>query len=185
MSRKLKKIPKLEQKMKKRLIVYIELIFLMFFLLVIRIGFIQFVSANELKESAYKQQVAVKTITPKRGNMYDSTGKALVLSADVDTVTVNPARLKKSDDSEVNKELLAGAFSNILEVDEISTLEKLKSDSSMVTIARKISNDKISILEAWLDENKITRGINIENDTRTFLSLWKFSFKLNRLYRNR
>lgn len=45
------------------------------FLLIIRIGFIQFVQGADLKEKAFKQQVVSKLINPKRGNILDTTRK--------------------------------------------------------------------------------------------------------------
>ena len=65
---------------------------LIFTLLIGRIGFLQFVQGNYLKEQAYNQQAINQIISPKRGNIYDSTGKALAISAQVDTITINPSK---------------------------------------------------------------------------------------------
>ena len=52
---------------------------IIFILLICRIGFLQFVQGSSLKEMAYNQQTINQIISPKRGNIYDSTGKALAL----------------------------------------------------------------------------------------------------------
>jgi len=171
MSNKLKKFPKPDTKIKKRLMTYSVFTFILLVLLTTRIVWLQFVQAAELKEDAYKQQIATRTILPKRGNIYDSSGKGLALSAEVDTVSVNPTRLKTSSGSDVDKPALAKAFSTILGLDETDTLEKLNSDSTTVKIAEKVSTDKIASLQDWLSTNKITAGINIDSSTRTLLPL--------------
>ena len=78
----------------KKLKVMIFIILFIFVLLIVRLGFIQFVEGNSLKEQAYKQQTINQIISPKRGNIYDSTGEPLAISAQVDTITINPAKIK-------------------------------------------------------------------------------------------
>lgn len=51
------------------------ILLLLLFILIIRIAFWQFVQGAELKEKAFKQQVVSKLISPKRGNILDSTRK--------------------------------------------------------------------------------------------------------------
>ena len=72
-------------------------------------GFNEFKSAY-LKELAYKQQTINQIISPKRGNIYDSTGKALAISAQVDTITINPNKIKKDSDEDTKalKEKIEG-----------------------------------------------------------------------------
>ena len=49
--------------------------FTIFIFLIGRLGFIQLVQGAELKEAAYTQQTLDRTINPKRGTIYDATGK--------------------------------------------------------------------------------------------------------------
>ena len=87
----------------KRIFIIILIIFV---LLIGRIGFLQFVEGSSLKEMAYKQQSINQIISPKRGNVYDSTGKVLATSASVDTITINPNSIKdEKDDEQKTKEL--------------------------------------------------------------------------------
>ncbi len=138
--------------------------------LMIRIAFLQFVQGSSLKEKAYKQQTVNKLVSAKRGNILDSTGKVLATSAQVDTVSINPTRIKGKNDEETKtkKEKLAKAFSEIFELDYEETLEKVNSNSSIQTIARKVEQDKIDKLEAWMKENNISVGINIDEDTKRY-----------------
>ena len=76
----------------KKLGIFLIAIILLFVLLVVRIGYIQFVQGSSLKEAAYNQQAINQIISPKRGNIYDSTGRELAISAQVDTITINPRK---------------------------------------------------------------------------------------------
>ena len=147
----------------KKLKVIFITILLIIILLIFRIGFLQFVQGNSLKESAYKQQTINQIISPKRGNIYDSTGKSLAISARVDTVTINPSKIEKED-----KEDLAKAFSEIFELNYDEVFEKVNSDSQFQTIAKKVEQDKIDKLKEWLDKKDIKQGINIDEDSKRY-----------------
>ena len=57
----------------KKLRVTLIVVILILLLLIVRIGFLQFVQGNYLKELAYNQQTINQIISPKRGNIYDIT----------------------------------------------------------------------------------------------------------------
>ena len=141
---------------------------LIFVLLIGRIGFLQFVQGSELKESAYNQQTINQIISPKRGNIYDSTGKALAISSQVDTVTINPDKIVGKNDEETKtlKETVAKGLSDIFALDYNEILEKVNSNSSVETIIKKVENDKVEELKKWMEDNKISVGINIDEDTK-------------------
>lgn len=142
--------------------------FIILILLIIRIAFLQFVQGADLKENAVKNQLSSKTINPNRGTIYDSTGKALAISAKVDTVSVNPSQIKYSNGDEVNKEILAHAFSDIFDLDYDETLEKLTTKTSNFILVSKVENDKIASLEQWMETNKVTSGITITEDVKRY-----------------
>ena len=87
----------------KKLRIILIVLVLIFLLLIGRIGFLQFVQGSQLKEAAYNQQAINQIISPKRGNIYDSTGKALAISAQVDTITINPAKIVGDNDEETKE----------------------------------------------------------------------------------
>ena len=145
-------------------------IVIIFVLLLGRIGFLQFVDGAYLTEMAYQQQAINQILSPKRGNIYDSTGKALAISAQVDTITINPNRIVGDTDDETKalKETVAKGLSDIFELDYNETLEKVNSTSQVETIIKKVEQDKVDELEAWMDENDISVGINIDEDTKRY-----------------
>ena len=154
----------------KKLRVALIVIILIFILLIGRIGFLQFVEGSTLKEAAYNQQAINQIISPKRGNIYDSTGKALAISAQVDTITINPAKIVGDDEEETKelKEKVAKGLSDIFSLDYNETLEKVNSSSQVETIIKKVEQDKVDELKNWMEENKISVGINIDEDTKRY-----------------
>ena len=163
-----KKIIKLDNIGQKRMFIFLAIGFIILILLVLRIGFLQFVQGAELKETAVKNQLSSKTLVPSRGTIYDSTGKALAISAKVDTVTINPSKIEYSNHTEVNKEFLAHAFSDIFNLDYNETLEKINTKTSSFVIAEKVEKDKIKAIKEWMNNNKIKSGIYISEDIKRY-----------------
>lgn len=164
------KITKINQEFKSQNFIYTKklknifiVIILIFVLLVGRIGYLQFVEGGYLKERAYNQQSINQIISPKRGSIYDSTGKTLATSASVDTITINPSKIKTE-----KKEIVAKAFSEIFELNYDETLEKVNSDSQVETIIKKVEQDKVDKLKTWMNENNVSVGINIDEDTKRY-----------------
>ena len=135
-----------------------------------RIAYLQFVEGSFLKEQAYSQQTINQIISPKRGNIYDSTGKTLATSAQVDTVTINPKKIKSNSDEATTalKEKIAHGLADIFELNYDEVLQKINSDSSVETIIKKVEQDKITELKNWMDSNKIAIGINIDEDSKRY-----------------
>ncbi len=161
-------ISKLEKKgsltRKKRMRNEIIVVFLIMFLIVGRISWIQFIDGDRLKYMAYVQHTLDRKINPKRGTIYDATGeKVLAVSATVRTITVNPVNISKDD-----KEKVARALSDIFGVDYESTLKKVSKRSSIETIAKKVEKEQADELMKWMEENNILTGINVDEDTKRY-----------------
>lgn len=138
-------------------------------LLVFRIFWLQFINGSSLKERAYKQITANRVLSPKRGTIYDSTGKALAVSSEVDTISINPSLIAVKNDAEATnalKEKIAKALSDIFELDYNEVLVKVTSTNSVETIAKKVDIDKVSKLKQWMEDNKWSSGINIDKDNK-------------------
>ena len=152
------------------------IIMFIFILLVIRIIYIQFIKGPEYKEMASRQQLLSQVIAPKRGTIYDSTGKALALSASVDTITINPQETMVKDENEdvqatktaERKELVAKKLSEMFELDYQEVFDKVNSDSTYQIIAKKVTQEKVDELKKWMEENKISSGINIDETNERF-----------------
>lgn len=134
-----------------------------FALLLIRLIWIQFIDGAWLKERAYRQQTASKIISPERGSILDVNGRSLAKSEKVDTISINPTRIKED-----KKEIVAKGLSTIFELEYEEVLQKVNSSSSVETIIKKVENDKVKELEKWMTEHKITSGINIDEDNKRY-----------------
>lgn len=133
-------------------------------LLAFRIAWIQFVQGGELQAMAYDQQALNRNVNPKRGTIYDATGRnILAVSSTVQTVTVNPVNIKEEE-----KEKVAQKLSGLFELDYEKVLRKVKKRSSIETIAKKVEKEKTDELRRWMDENHIEVGINIDEDTKRY-----------------
>ena len=153
---------KLSSKKKMRNILFIS--FLIITCLVGRLGYIQLLQGEELSALAYQQQTLNRNINPKRGTIYDATGKtALAVSSTVETVSVNPGNIADED-----KEKVAQELSTLFELDYETVLKKVKKRSSIETIAKKVDKEKTNQLRIWMEQNNITTGINIDEDTKRY-----------------
>ena len=132
------------------------------------LSYIIFIKGDSYKKAAYAQQTKSQIISSNRGTIYDKNGEILAVSVSVDTVSINPKKVKYENGKEVEPEILAQSFSDIFELEYEKTLEKVKSDSSVIVIARKVEADKVNLLKEWMTENKVTSGINIDEDFKRY-----------------
>ena len=144
--------------------------FMIFFVIIamvgleVRIFWIQFKMGDKLKQMAYMQHTLERSFNPRRGTIYDATGeKILAVSGSVESVTVNPVNIKKED-----REKLAHKLSELFELDYEKVLKKISKKSAIETIVKKIDKEKSNELRAWLLENNITTGVNIDIDTKRY-----------------
>ena len=149
---------------RKRMKIWIILVFVVAFAFILRIAWLQFVRGDELKRMALEQQSLDRAISPRRGTIYDATGQTvLAISSTVNTITVNPNNIAKED-----KEKVAEAMANIFELDYDTVLKKVNRNTSIETIARRVEKEKADELRIWMADNDIEVGINIDEDTKRY-----------------
>lgn len=147
---------------KKRLRNAIVLTIVVIGFLIVRIGYIQLIKGDDLSRLAYDQQTADRKVNPKRGTIYDSTHERILAeSSTVETITVNPVSIK-------DKAKTAQKLSELFELDYENTLKKISRKTSIVNIAKKVEKNKTNELRRWMEENNITEGINIDEDTKRY-----------------
>ncbi len=140
------------------------MVLVIFTLLTTRLCYIQFVWGTELSEKAGTQQSQSRTITAKRGTIYDSTGKYILAeSSSVEAISVNPTLIYEKD-----KEKVARALSEIFELDYDKVLKKVSKKSSIETIVKKVDKEHADKLRVWMEENNISTGINIDEDSKRY-----------------
>ncbi len=154
-----------------KIVIAMVITIVLFACLIVRIAWIQFINGPELKELASRQQTLNKIISPKRGAIYDANGKTLAVSANVDTITINPAKFivknKEAETLELQEKVAKG-LSEIFELPYEEVLSKVKSEKSVETIIKKVGQELVDKLEKWMKDNKITSGINIDEDNKRY-----------------
>ena len=149
---------------KKRLCFMVISFFILLCGLGIRIFYIQFEMSDWLNEMAYIQHTAERSFNPKRGTIYDSTGKVvLAASGSVESVTVNPVNIQEHDRAKIAEKL-----SSMFNLDYENVLKKISRRSSIETIVKKIDKEQSNELRKWLIDNNINTGVNIDVDTKRY-----------------
>ena len=149
---------------KKKMRNALFLVIIAFMALTIRLGYIQLVWGAELSYKAGEQQSQSRSVTAKRGTIYDSTGKnILAVSSSVEAVTVNPTNIQAD-----KKEIVAKKLSEIFELDYEKVYKKVSKRSSIETIVRRLEKSKTDELRKWMEETGITSGINIDEDSKRY-----------------
>ena len=137
---------------------------IIFLSLILRVAYIQFIQGESLKSMAYIQQTLDRKINPKRGTIYDSSGKViLATSSSVETVSITPLNISKENKEKVSKKL-----SELFNLDYEKVLKKVNKKTAIETIVKKVDKEKTNELRIWLRDNNITSGINIDEDTKRF-----------------
>ena len=149
---------------KKRIVFIFFIVVIICIVLCIKVAIIQFIEGNEWKEKSENQQYASRSITAGRGTIYDTSGEiVLAQSSSVETISVNPLNI-----SEENKEKVAKALSDIFELDYEKVLKKVKKESSIETIIKRVDKEKADELRIWMQNNNLYSGINIDEDTKRY-----------------
>ncbi len=149
---------------KKRIMIILVIVTIIWIILFIRVGIIQFIEGEEWKRKSENQQYVSRSITAGRGTIYDSSGEiVLAQSSSVETVTVNPVNISKE-----NKEKIAKELSEIFELDYEKVLKKVSRNSSIETIVKRVDKEKTNKLRLWMQENNMFTGINIDEDTKRY-----------------
>lgn len=140
---------------KKRIISAFAVVVFLFIGLIGRLSYIMIVKGEDYTKQAIEQQTRDRLITPKRGTIYDRNKKPLAVSASVETVSISPVTVRKSDKAAET----AIALSEILEVDLETVKKKIERNSSYEIIKKKVEKevaDKIrekQLVGVYLDED--------------------------------
>lgn len=141
---------------KRRLVVLLIIFTTAFIGLTGRLAFIQIVNSGEYQKKAMEQWTRDVKIPSKRGIIYDRNGKKLAISATAYEVLVHPAEVK-------DKEAVATALSEALELDKTSVMEKISKKQAAVTIKKKVDAEIVKSLR-----EKQLKGVVYNEDSKRF-----------------
>ncbi|QNU65718.1 PASTA domain-containing protein [Ruminiclostridium herbifermentans] len=152
-------------KLKKRLLWVLAIFTLCTVGLVVRIAWIQIANGQEYQQKAFEQQTSNRTISPKRGTIYDRNMEPLAVSGSVETISCSPQVIKKQTKLDVDK--IASDLAEILEMDKEKIKEKLTKSSRYELIKKKVDKEVGLKVRQWKKDNEID-GIYVDEDTKRF-----------------
>lgn len=130
---------------KRRLVFILFAISLIVSILMIRLGYIQLVWGDFLREQVMEQWAKNIPIKPKRGIIYDRNGNPLSINISAFTVDCVPADI-------VNPKKTASILAKILDMDENEVYGKITKRQSIVKIKQWIEDEEVTKLrEASLE----------------------------------
>lgn len=119
---------------RRRLLVIFFLLASSLVALVFRLGWVQFVMAEELQQKAWEQWNRSIPTRSSRGTIYDCHGDLLAGSATVETVMALPSQV-------TDPYFTAKALAPVLEMDEDSIYELITQERAAVYVKRKVDED--------------------------------------------
>jgi len=150
--------------MKKRLLFLLFFSSFLIVTLLVRIAYIQVIEGPNIRKKAFFQQNAIQVINPSRGNIYDRNGNTLATSEPVQTVTVNP---KEIDKSQAKLDMIGQGLEKILGISREEVIKKLNNDSYFEIIKRKVDLETADKIKSFIKENNI-KGIYLVDDTKRY-----------------
>lgn len=121
--------------------------------------YIQVIKSDYYQTKAYEQQTRERTVTAKRGTIYDATGeKIFAQSISTSKITIIPNSVK-------NKEEVGKKLAEILELNIDNVMAKLNKNSAQETIYSKLDNEKSAEILEYISKNDV-EGIKIDEDTK-------------------
>ena len=132
--------------------------------LILRLGWIQIVQGEKYRELANAHQTRDIPIPSRRGTIYDRNGKELALSASSSTVWAKPSEIESPEEA-------GGILAEILELDEVETIEKLRNKKyGLIRIARWIEDDVADTIRT-----KKINGVWIAEDNKRYYPYGNFA----------
>ncbi len=123
-------------KAKKRLLVLMTAVIVLFLGIAVKMGIIVFAQGEFLQEKALIQQTRDLVVSAKRGNILDRNGNVLAQSANADTVVLRPSEVVKG-----NVDAIVSVLSEMLDIDEETVRAKATDlKKSEVWLARQIDD---------------------------------------------
>ncbi len=126
------------------------IILLAFFVVVLRLLYLQCFKTGEISIEAKTERTVRKTLPHRRGGIYDRNGNVLARSVDAVDIAVHPYAV-----TDVNA--TANVLVSVLGGDAQTYAEKLTRDSTYVYVARKVDADVADILKNALVEANLKR----------------------------
>ncbi len=137
---------------KKRLIFMLTCFEVLFFLLFIRVLYIQYFEADYYQQRAFEQQTRDRLIAPRRGDILDRNGVPIATTKSAASVSVIHAQIE-------DEEGVARQLSEMLELDYNDVLEKVKKKVALTRIKTKVDAETARKIEQLQ-----LKGVKVDED---------------------
>ena len=159
-------------KQKKRIMLLLCIVVMIFFALLVRVAWLQIVRGEWLSSAAREQQTSDNIISPERGLIYDRNMKVLANNLSVETISITPKNVR--DNSKQTPEQIAAKLAEILELDKDSVLNKINKKSNFEYIKKKVEKDQADAVRAYIEEYQLD-GIRFAEDTKRYYPYGNFA----------
>ena len=159
-------------KQKKRIIAVMSIVVLCFFLLIVRIAYLQIIDGEELTIAAREQQTVDSVIPPQRGQIYDRNHKILASNMTVETLSISPADVRKNKKQTVEE--IAEEIEEIFGVDEEVILDRINSNTNFQYIKKKVLKSEADKFREYIDRYNIS-GFRFTEDTKRYYPYGNFA----------
>ncbi len=126
---------------KKRLAIVIVGLISWFFIILLRLIDLQIIRSEEYVRKAKRQQFWKLELNPKRGNIYDRTGRALAISIDAKSLYIIPKEVK-------DPERTAIILSKYLNIAPEEILRKMNQNESFIWLKRKMDIETADVIDS-------------------------------------
>ncbi|MCI8284236.1 MAG: PASTA domain-containing protein [Firmicutes bacterium] len=163
---------------RKRLVVFFSLVLAMFILIVIRIGWIQIVKADEYSNMALEQQTKDVPITAKRGNIYDTNMKALAINQSMYTIWIRPSEVSGVEKEHKGFTEQMAAFLTTVFPDKTQEeiYETITKKTSLVKLEKYATEEQTNMIRQELsNKNSKLAGVQIAEAVKRYYPMGAFA----------
>lgn len=151
-------------KIRRRLLMMLSALVILFSLIGVRIGNLTLVRGAELTSRGVRQWTREGVVTAQRGAIQDTRGSVLAMSATAYIVTANPQQVK-------DENAFAAVVSKMLNTDAAAMEKKLQNKKlASVILKRQVPRETVDQIRALRNENpemaKLLQGVSFDEDTR-------------------
>jgi stage V sporulation protein D (sporulation-specific penicillin-binding protein) len=132
--------------------------------MLLRVAYIQIVQGGWFQKKAYEQQTQDLIINAKRGTIFDRNGKALAVSASVETVIANPQEIR---DSKIPPEKISKELAGILGMDGEKVKAILTKKSRYELVKKRIDKELGDQVRKWIKDYRY-KGLYVFEDNKRF-----------------
>lgn len=159
----------------RKRILMLALVFgiLTFLALFIKLFLLQVVAHDDYMEQAQANQTRDLSVSAKRGQISDSKGDALAISATVQNLVISPKEIAEAKNKDGTKKFdeaeIANGLAAILGIEPEPIRERMKKTNRQYElIASKIEADKEAELRQFILDKEVARAVYMQPDTKRY-----------------